>query len=566
MPNQTITLTDPLGKGGEATVYNIANQADMVAKLYHQPTSEREAKLRAMLMNPPEQPSGGHVAIAWPTALLYRHGADLKAVLPESALPLTPSQREGELASLPLGGIEGGPGGLFVGFLMPKVTGGRAIFNMYNPRMREQLPYPFDWRALHRTAANLCAVVASIHAKEYVIGDINESNILVNWEALVSIVDCDSFQVTDESGTIHRCHVGKPEYTPPELQGISFKEIDQTTERDLFGLGVLLFQLLMEGVHPFAGVLKSQESVGRVDLYAIRRGLFPYGKTDQMNPPPSAPDFAWLNPQIQQLFKTCFEFGHGNPAMRPSGQDWHAKVRLGENSLVHCLYEEKHLYGQHLTECPHCAKMERIKGPVQEGVASDETQPITVEGTNRGGTDFNGNFYVYKSGSALTASKTPRKMVRKPQKPLTLFGIKKLGIGLLMIMIMMFYPSMLCGNAGLQRIIDIHTVEMSSQTVIGQVTQKNDFAIWNLIHYQFEVIGVDGNRYIYTGTGSANNHNTGDKIEIIYATQNPSRSFQAQTYKPINLYIGGLIFISPMVFMSGAIFVMINYLWNKWIA
>ncbi|MDM8519927.1 hypothetical protein QUF64_07770 [Anaerolineales bacterium HSG6] len=369
-----ITLTKELGRGGEATVYNIADQADMVAKIYHQPTPEREAKLRAMLLNPPEQPSGGHVAIAWPTALLYKRDSGLYAIAPNKL---------------------GTTNGRFVGFLMPKISGGRAIFNMYNPALRKNLSYPFDWRALHRTAYNLCAVVSAIHTKGYVIGDINESNILVNREALVTIVDCDSFQVTDEFGNIHRCQVGKPEYTPPELQGVQFKTVDQSAEHDLFGLGVLLFQLLMEGFHPFAGVLKSGASVGRVDLYAMRQGLFPHGDTPSINPPPAAPEFDWLNPQIQQLFKACFELGHGVPSMRPNGRDWQSEVQLAENGLTRCSQGQKHWYGQHLAECPHCYKAEQIL--VQTGTTAQSGDSIvpSLEGTRWGGIDHD-EFHEYR--------------------------------------------------------------------------------------------------------------------------------------------------------------------------
>jgi len=380
---QSITLTTKLGQGGEATIYHIAEQSNLVAKIYHNPTPAREAKLRAMLLNPPEQLKT-HVAIAWPIALLYQQGSELVSI--------SPSEK-----SLHWGDLEE----QFIGFLMPKITDGRSIFHMYNPRMREQLPYPFDWRALHRTAYNLCAVVAKIHARGYVIGDINESNILVNREALVTIVDCDSFQVTDEHGVIHRCQVGKPEFTPPELQRVSFKEVDQRPEHDLFGLGVLLFQLLMEGYHPFAGVLNSNTSVGRVDLYAIREGLFPYGKQPSITPPPSAPEFTWLHPQVQQLFKACFELGHGISALRPTEQDWQIGLQLAEKALTRC--QEKHLYGRYLSKCPHCHKTKQslvqTDNRVIDETSNDQNNSLAVpslEGTCWGGFDSHNKFYEHR--------------------------------------------------------------------------------------------------------------------------------------------------------------------------
>jgi len=332
--NQPLTLTDELGKGGEATVYNIAERPNQVAKIYHRPTLARAAKLRAMVANPPEQPAN-HIAIAWPTALLY--------------------QQNGQFYSdNSLDELEAATTKTVVGFLMPKITGGQAIFHIYNPVLRAQLPYPFSWQALHRTAYNLCAVVAKIHAKGYVIGDINESNILVNRQALVTLVDCDSFQVTDETGQIHRCAVGKPEYTPPELHGVTLREVDQTTEHDLFGLGVLLFQLLMEGYHPFAGVLQSKISVGRVDLHAIREGLYPYHNSSIISPPPAAPSIKHLHTWVYQSFNRCFEVGYQTPNQRPTARQWQQVFGKIEPLLQVCSVNKHHYYFPHLNHCPWC--------------------------------------------------------------------------------------------------------------------------------------------------------------------------------------------------------------------
>ena len=63
-------------------------------------------------------------------------------------------------------------------------------------------------------------------------------------QALVTLVDSDSFQVT-VGDKIYRCTVGKTEYTPPELQGTRFADIDRGADHDPFALAILIFQLLM---------------------------------------------------------------------------------------------------------------------------------------------------------------------------------------------------------------------------------------------------------------------------------------------------------------------------------
>jgi len=332
--SHAIQLGQQLGQGGEATVFNVTNQPNMVAKLYHHPSPAHAIKLQAMVANPPEQ-SSTHIAIAWPISLLYKTKTGrLKSKAYTNPSPLSTNQQ-------------------FVGFLMPKVTTNISLFQVYNPIMRANLPYRFSERALYRTAYNLCAVVAALHNKGYVLGDINESNILVNHQALVTVVDTDSFQVIDANEVVHRCPVGKPEYTPPELQGVDFKTINQGVEHDLFGLAVLLFQLLMNGFHPFAGVLRNQQSVGRVDLYAIRKGFFSYADSTYITPPPAAPTFQMLPPDLQTAFKRCFINGHQQPFLRPLAHDWMGYLKTAEENLTTC-QSGRHVYSNHHLVCPKC--------------------------------------------------------------------------------------------------------------------------------------------------------------------------------------------------------------------
>jgi serine/threonine protein kinase len=314
---QRMQLQQDIAGGGEARIWTVRSRADMVAKVYHAPTPEAERKIQAMVAKPPDQP-WKHKAIAWPGDVLYQ-------------------------------------GRQFVGFLMPKVEKSSTIFNYYNPVKRKKLCPGFNWHYLHRTAMNLAIAAEAIHAKGHIIGDVNESNILVNDNALVTLVDTDSFQIIDQQGRVHRCTVGKAEYTPPELQGVSFKAVDRQVEHDLFGLAVLIFHLLMEGVHPFAGILTSQMSVGRVDLFCIKQGLFSYhGANPDVTPPRNALPFAILHPEIQQAFVRCFVHGHQASSIRPSAREWKQILDRVDNSLVTCSANPQHVYSSHLQACPWC--------------------------------------------------------------------------------------------------------------------------------------------------------------------------------------------------------------------
>ena len=178
-------LDQEIGKGGEGVVYTVDNDPSQVAKIYHPSLrlAEQEEKLRTMIAFPPQcGHSSTHLAIAWPTALLYRHGK-------------------------------------FSGYLMPRVRHGHSVFKIYNPQSRANVARFFDWRHLHRTAQNVASALHALHCSHYVVGDINQKNTMVATNALVTLIDTDSFQVSGAGGKIYRCRVGVPEYTPPELQG-----------------------------------------------------------------------------------------------------------------------------------------------------------------------------------------------------------------------------------------------------------------------------------------------------------------------------------------------------------
>ncbi len=313
-----------LGAGGEARIYVIPPAGTLAAKVYHQPTLERAAKLAIMVENPPEDPSvtQGHVSIAWPFSLLL--SADERRTT--------------------------------IGYVMPRVKGMHPLVEFYNPRSRRERCPLFHYRYLHRTARNLAAAVQAVHARGYVIGDVNESNILVSETALVTLVDTDSFQVRDRwRGTLFPCPVGKPEFTPPELQGVHLSEVERSQQHDLFGLAVLFFQLLMQGVHPFAGVYTGD---GDPPPYEgrIRAGHFPYAVRGQVpyRPPRLAPPFHILDPGLCELFLKCFEDGHKNPAARPDAATWQRVLDRAEQALVACPANSQHLFGSHLPECPWC--------------------------------------------------------------------------------------------------------------------------------------------------------------------------------------------------------------------
>lgn len=327
-------LDNSFAEGGEAAIWSINGHPQSVAKIFHSPSAAHQDKLETMLAYPPVK--GEKLAVAWPNELLFCKGQ-------------------------------------FVGYQMPKVSASIPIFHFYNPARRASLDalyrpnYPWPY-VLHHVAKNLAAAVKQIHAGGHVIGDLNESNVLVDNRAIVTLVDADSFQIRGELiekarrwpfGTkteqeIHHNVVGKAEFTAPELQGADFKSVVRTPEHDHFALSVLIFYLLMEGYHPYAGVMRNGESVGRVDLHCMREGVFPYDANLTAAPPPRASNYSWLHPDIRKAFRRAFVQGHNSPGRRPSADHWLNILRETGPAQVSCSVDQNHIYYSHLSICPTC--------------------------------------------------------------------------------------------------------------------------------------------------------------------------------------------------------------------
>jgi DNA-binding helix-hairpin-helix protein with protein kinase domain len=321
--DQEIALEGPLlGRGGEASIYAVPGRTDLAAKIYHNPTEEQAGKLAAMLAAPPVAPPrrGQHVAIAWPIGRLLEPGDEQRVI----------------------------------GYLMPRVEDAHLIWEVYNPGVRRSLYPHFHQGSLLRAARNLAAVVRTLHECGYVVGDLNESNVLVDAQGLVTLVDVDSFQVPGRD-RLHRCRVGRPEYTPPEWQGAAFAEIDRSPEDDAFALAVLIFQLLMQGVHPFAGT----STAGEPDSLAARiaAGHWPYawGRVGPIQPSPHAPPWFALPPSVQELVRRCFEDAHAEPELRPSAGQWQHALEEAEHEMTTCPTSPRHVYPRGLDSCPWCA-------------------------------------------------------------------------------------------------------------------------------------------------------------------------------------------------------------------
>jgi hypothetical protein len=325
-----ITAGSRIGGGGEAEIFAVREDARLALKRYTKPTRERHDKVTVMAGSPPAASSNGsrrHVQIAWPVDVVFSDA------------------------------------GAFEGFVMPRIDSAAAIqvMALYNPQSRHQHAPAFTWRYLLRTAINVATAVQDLHARGYVVGDLNESNVLVTSTALVTIVDCDSMQVREPDGRVFRSLVGKPEFMAPELVGRDLASTDRTPASDSFALAVLVYHLLMEGSHPFTGVWKAPGDPPPIPE-RIQRGLFALAGDRLLAPPSLGLPFSTLPPELRRLFQEAFRTG-GPPSGRPTATRWRHELEQVEQGLKRCRRSEHHVFGGHLRSCPWCERSQQLFDP-----------------------------------------------------------------------------------------------------------------------------------------------------------------------------------------------------------
>ncbi|OKH56251.1 hypothetical protein NIES2101_00250 [Calothrix sp. HK-06] len=336
---QPVLLTTRLASNGEGEVWQ-TNRNGYLAKIYHSQDAKRLKKLQVMLANPPEDPtrSQNHISIAWVQELLI----DVQ--------------------------------GNCVGFLMPVISQAKELQYVYNPQHRQNHAPKFNWYYLHATAYNVALIVSTIHAKGYIIGDMNPKNLLVNDKGLVSIIDTDSFQVTDaKTGIVYRCNVALEGFIPPELLNKELSSLNQTRYHDHFRLAVIIHHLLF-GYHPFMGKwLGHGEPLEQKEL--IKQGSWLYSQNSPLQPTQNTIPLNVVHPEIQKLFLKCFNDGHTTPRLRPTAQDWCNALRIALSDLAACSKVPNHSYSRFYGKCYWCEREKQLGVDIFPHVANAVTPP-----------------------------------------------------------------------------------------------------------------------------------------------------------------------------------------------
>lgn len=280
---------NPHNEGAEGFVRDVVGRSELVVKHFKTPSATVERKLELMMARVPTlKDDAGNVFLTWPLAKVIDHKSQ------------------------------------FLGYAMPKISQGYKLAVMMSRFQREQEKlHSIQVPHLVGIARNLAVVVQRIHEAGYVIGDFNDENVLVRTGSVVSVIDTDSFQVVDRaSQTIYRCTKDRDGYRAPERVGKDAKAHVRTAGEDLFVLGVLIYRLVMDGIHPYDGVYSGAGDPPRLDE-RIAQGWYPHMGPSKFLPRTNTPfRHEYLPPTLRSLFDRCFYLGGKSSGERPSAAEW----------------------------------------------------------------------------------------------------------------------------------------------------------------------------------------------------------------------------------------------------
>lgn len=331
---QPLRLGRRLDNGGEGVVYEVDEAPGLVAKVLLKPDDPAESAARvASLIRQGHSPRTARLLTGEPRRVAW----------PVAAVRVFPRARATADRPPDIGG-----------FLMPDMRRWfRPLGFLTSAALQaEHLPAA-TWATALAAAANLARLVADLHAEDYVIGDLKLENLWVDESGNTGISDVDSFQFSDGAG-FFASRARSPGYTAPECIDSPQALPDQSS--DDFVLAVLIYQLLMAGMHPFYG--KPADGGRYVSLDDnILRGRARLIRPGSVRIPAHAPPLSVLPARLSALFRRCFDDeGRIGRVARPPAAAWAAALDDARDPrrLRDCQVVPGHVYRIERPWCPWC--------------------------------------------------------------------------------------------------------------------------------------------------------------------------------------------------------------------
>lgn len=178
-----------------------------------------------------------------------------------------------------------------------------------------------------------------------------------------------------------------PDYIPQEIQKkmrgggnlVSAALPTFSLETDNFALAIHIFQLLMNGTHPFTCRVPkpTASTVAPQPIDNIENGVFPFlNPTKGTDIPKFAPPLSILTNELQSLFRRAFVDGHNNPSARPKPNDFYSALEAMKGKLEGCSKNQNHQFLNTLTDCPWCRVDENMSPKKSPTMPSSGQIPI----------------------------------------------------------------------------------------------------------------------------------------------------------------------------------------------
>ncbi len=307
----SINEESKLGVGATATVFKIEFLNTLWAAKIYKDKLPDENKLKAMIANCPSiaeinEAAGKFVQLTWPKYLVVDTAGDC------------------------------------VGFLMPYLNEEKtySLDTFYDPvlvkRLKGQAEAALSFRI--EIAVNLCTVMTEMHKLGHYFIDIKPQNIRVyKGFNRVALLDCDGFSIRHEADGVEKrfpAELISTDYVAPEFTTKGLSPGELSDGQDLYGLAVILFQLLNRGTHPFQGVVHDSLVTSNTNDERSANGLYPHGliRNPKVSPRKESIHDLFLE-ETRLLFDRAFS--NSPEISRPTALEWKTHfIDILENKLL----------------------------------------------------------------------------------------------------------------------------------------------------------------------------------------------------------------------------------------
>ena len=303
-----------ISSGGQGRIYRIdapKSLSGYCVKLYkdeHHANANTE-KIAYMVCNKPANANMSNIRICWPEYIVYDNKGSFCGYAMLLAFEGSRDLKIIEIFSI----------GKSIAEKYPEYT---EWHNKY------ELDSPTGFLNRLKMLHNWALATEIIHGTgKYVIVDLKPDNVLATADGKISIVDTDSFQITDGNKNFPGS-VATPEYFAKFAKERHAQKLNQTCDCDCFALAISFYKILI-GAHPYSGfkLLPPYNGDEYSDIASrIDAELFVFGKNksyiELLRQNNMHERFAKLPQSIQSLFMHAF-----TQRLQPSSSLWRQTLK-----------------------------------------------------------------------------------------------------------------------------------------------------------------------------------------------------------------------------------------------